>query len=126
MCQGGSTFNELNFLKYIKLNNGLVIADGRISFEWLNVQFWRTFLAMTLHFLCLLIIQSMSLRLGYFTNVPTVMKREDIIERPADDNITAYSFVKQPFYHKAMAINQYQKRRSDRKIAAKKKFFGLC
>jgi hypothetical protein len=69
--------------------------------------FWRTFAAMILHFLSLLVLQSLSLRLGYFYNRPTVMKREDIIDRPADDNITAYSFVKQPFYHKAMAINQY-------------------
>lgn len=37
MCKGGSTFNELSFLKTIKVNNGLVLVDGRISFEWQNV-----------------------------------------------------------------------------------------
>jgi hypothetical protein len=51
------------------------------------------------------------------------MKREDIIERPPEENITAYSFVKQPFYHKAMAINQYQKRKADKE---RKRFFGIC
>jgi hypothetical protein len=60
----------------------------------MNVQFWRTMVAMVLHFLSLLMIQALSLRLGFFINVPTVMKREDIIERPPDENITAYSFVK--------------------------------
>eukprot|EP00347_Sterkiella_histriomuscorum_P014128 403362060 len=125
LSKGGSTYNELSFLKSININNGLVLVDGKITFEWMNIMFWRTFAALTLHFMSLLVIQSLSLRLGYFYNKPTVMKREDIIIRPADDNITAYSFVKQPFYHKAMAINQYQKRR-DQKEKRAKKFLGLC
>jgi hypothetical protein len=54
------------------------------------------------------------------------MKREDIIERPPDEHITAYSFVKQPFYHKAMAVNQYEKRKGKNKEGGRKLFFGLC
>jgi hypothetical protein len=56
MCKGGSTFKQLSFLKSLKINNGLVLVNGHISFEWLNVQFWRTFLAMILHFASLLVI----------------------------------------------------------------------
>jgi hypothetical protein len=41
-----------------------------------------------------------------------VTKREDIIERPPDENITAYSFIRQPFFHKAMAVNSFEKRRA--------------
>ena len=31
-CQGGSTFNEISFLKDIHINNGLVLVNGKISF----------------------------------------------------------------------------------------------
>ena len=64
------------------------------------------------------------MRLGFFTNIPTVHKIEDIIERPPDENITAYSFVKQPFFHQALATNSYQKKKDQ--LAKRKKFFGLC
>ena len=68
-------------------------------------------------------IQSLSLKLGFFSNQVIALKIEDIKERPAEETITAYSFVKQQFYHKARAINAMEKRRDKRK---NKKFLGIC
>lgn len=69
--------------------------------------FWRTMGALFLHLLCILILLAMSLRLGFFKNEAIVMQIEDITERPGEDTITAYAFIKQPFFHKAYAINQH-------------------
>ena len=55
MCAGGSSFDQLRYLRdNIKINDGLVLVDGHISFAWLNVMFWRTFVAFFLHILSLL------------------------------------------------------------------------
>jgi len=57
MCAGGSSFGQLDFLKYnLQINDGLVLTDGRISYAWQTVMFWRTFLALYLHMLCLLVL----------------------------------------------------------------------
>jgi hypothetical protein len=115
MCRGGSSFNELWFLKDIKLNNGLVLVNGYISYAWLNVQFWRTFFSITLHFLSILFTHALSLKLGIFTNIETETQMENIIERPSEDSITAYSFVKQQFYYKVLAATNYEKGKDKRK-----------
>lgn len=83
--------------------------------------FWRTLLAFYLHLFCVLVLQAMSLKLGFFKNATIIMQIEDITERPGEDTITAFSFIKQPFFHKAFAINQYQKN----KVQERKKFW-LC
>ena len=112
MCQGGSSFEQLKYLRdTLKLNDGLVLNDGYISYAWQNVMFWRTFIALFMHILSMLVLQAMSLKLGWFKNETIIMQIEDISERPSEDTITAYSFIKQPFYHKAYAINQYQKKK---------------
>ncbi len=69
--------------------------------------FWRTFLGLFLHLLSILILQAMSPKLGFFTNETIIMQIEDITDRPGEDAITAYAFIKQPFFHKAYAINQH-------------------
>jgi predicted HD phosphohydrolase len=42
-----------------------VLIDGRISWELLNVQFWRTMIAIALHFTSILVLNSLSLKLGF-------------------------------------------------------------
>jgi hypothetical protein len=105
----------------LKINDGLVLNDGQISYRWQNIMFWRTFLALFLHLLSILILQAMSLKLGFFTNETIIMQIEDITDRPGEDAITAYAFIKQPFFHKAYAINQHQKQK-----VLKRKRFLLC
>ena len=57
MCTGGTSFDQLRFLKdKLHINDGLVLNNGQISFRWQNVMFWRTFLALYLHMLCLLVL----------------------------------------------------------------------
>lgn len=73
--------------------------------------FWRTFLALYLHMLSLLVLQAMSLKLGWFSNRLTVTHIEEIKDRPSEDTITAYSFIRQPFYHKAAAANMHEKQK---------------
>ncbi len=72
-------------------------------------------LALFLHTLSILFIQSLGLKLGYFKNTATSNKIEDIIERPPDENITAYSFIRQPFFHKSKAFNAYEKRKDKKR-----------
>jgi hypothetical protein len=57
----------------------------------------------------------LSLKLGIISNKNTNKVRDDVKERPADETVTAYSFIKQPFFHKAYAINDYEKRKLLRK-----------
>ena len=110
MCSGGTSFDQLRFLRDgLHINDGLVLVDGQISFRWQNVMFWRTFLALYFHTLCLLVLQGMSLRLGFFENRHTVTAIEEIKDRPSEDTITAYSFFRQPFFHKAVAANSHEK-----------------
>ena len=73
--------------------------------------FWRTFVALFLHMLGLLTLQSMSLKLGFFDNVRTYTQIEDIMDRPPDETVTAFSFIRQPFFHKAFAINAHHKKK---------------
>jgi hypothetical protein len=73
--------------------------------------FWRTFVAIFLHTLSILVLQSLGLKLGFFTNKEQSQRNDDIVERPGDDAVTAYSFIRQQFYHKAFAANAYEKRK---------------
>lgn len=118
MCAGGSSFDQLKYLRdTIKLNDGLVLVNGHISFIWLNIMFWRTFAALFLHALSLLTLQGISLKLGWLSNLAVITVREDIKDRPTEDSITAFAFIRQPFFHKAHAINEYNKK----KITSKKR-----
>jgi hypothetical protein len=74
MCSGGSSFNQLKYLRDgLKINDGLVLNDGYISYRWQNIMFWRTMLALFMHLLSILILQAMSLRLGFFKNETIAM-----------------------------------------------------
>ena len=39
-----------------------------IEFHWQNILFWRTFVALVLHYLAMLTTMSLSLKLGIVTN----------------------------------------------------------
>jgi len=67
-CLGGSSFGELEILNSIRLTNGSILVEGVISFRWQNILFWRTFLALLLHYLSLLGVLSLSLKLGIVSN----------------------------------------------------------
>ena len=42
--------------------------QGRVSWAWQNILFWRTFMALVCHYMCILLIGSLSLKLGIITN----------------------------------------------------------
>ena len=63
--------------------------------------FWRTFIAIFLHTLQILAIQSLALKLGVTENTKPPPRNEYILDRPSDEVVTAFSFIKQPFFHKA-------------------------
>ena len=63
-CAGGNSFYELKVLQAFKINNGSVLVDGRISWEWQNIMFWRTFICMVFHYCAILLTCSLSLKLG--------------------------------------------------------------
>lgn len=85
--------------------------------------FWRTFVVIVLHFLSILFTASLCLKLGVISNVETQKEMEKIFERPSDDTVTAYSFVKQNFFYKLLAANTYEKRKEKKKNQKCLKYF---
>ena len=113
-CKGGSSFDQLRWVKGMKINNGSVLVDGIITWPWQNVQFWRAFMALLSHYASILIIGSLSLKLGIVTNEIVETKIEELTDRPGEDSATMFSFVKQQFFHKTLAYVSYEKRKVDR------------
>ena len=81
-------------LEKLQINNGSVLVSGRISWEWQNVMFWRTFAVMVLHYICVLMTLSLSLRLGFLKQVTIDSHISDVLDRPTDDTATMFAFVK--------------------------------
>ena len=50
------------------VDQGSILIEGKIDFKWMNIMFWRTFVAIILHYLCILGLMSLSLKLGIITN----------------------------------------------------------
>ena len=93
-----------------------MLLHGRISYVWANILFWRAFLAMTLHYVAILMIGSMSLKLGIITNenIDTKMGGLSDRDRPDADTATMFSFVKQQFYHRTLAYTKYEKNKLEK------------
>jgi hypothetical protein len=53
----------------MKINNGSPLVNGYIGEPWIQVNFWRGFLAIVLHFLGILYAYALCLRLGMFKNI---------------------------------------------------------
>ena len=82
-------------LEWLKINNGSVLVRGELTNTWAHVLFWRAFLAMTLHYMAILMIGSLSLKLGIITNADVSTKIEELLDRPTEETATMFSFVKQ-------------------------------
>ena len=67
------------------------------------------------HYLCILCTMALSLKLGIITNQIVEMQIEEILERPAEDSATMFSFVKQQFFHKSLAYTKYEKTKGKKK-----------
>ena len=116
MCKGGSSFSELWMMRGLKLSNGSVLVNGEISWVWQNILFWRTFFCIVAHYIAILVTCSLCLKLGWFSNEIVDTKIEDILERPAEDSATMFSFVKQQFFHKTLAYTKYEKDKKEGRI----------
>ena len=64
---------------------------------------------MTLHYIAILMIGSLSLKLGIINNLHVDTKIEELLDRPTEETATMFSFVKQQFYHKSLAYTKYEK-----------------
>ena len=64
---------------------------------------------MTLHYIAILMIGSLCLKLGIITNQNIDTKIEELLDRPTEETATMFSFVKQQFYHKSLAYTKYEK-----------------
>lgn len=51
------------------MTNGSILVDGMISFRWQNILFWRTLVAIVLHYMAILTVMSLSLKLGIMSNI---------------------------------------------------------
>lgn len=98
------------------INNGSVLKNGSISWTWLNVLFWRTFFALILHYLALMITCSLSLKLGWLSRREYDSQNPDVVARPPEDTVSLFAFVRQPFYHKTLAytIKEKERRRQNK------------
>ena len=56
LCKGGSSFNQLIPLQNWKINDGIILVHGEISYGWMLANFWRAFIALTLHYVQILAI----------------------------------------------------------------------
>ena len=66
------------------------------------------------HYLAILATLSLSIKLGFVTNQIVETQIEEILDRPAEDSATMFSFVKQQFYHKTLAYTKYEKEKKGR------------
>jgi hypothetical protein len=112
-CKGGNNFNELEIMKGLKFSDGSVLIGGRISWDWMNILFWRSFLVLFFHYMCILLTGSLSLRLGWFEQRYIETKVDEDIERPSEDNATMFMFIKQVFYHKSLAYTKFEKKKRE-------------
>ena len=58
---------------------------------------------------------ALSLKLGIVTNQIVELQIEEILDRPAEDSATMFSFVKQQFFHKTLAYTKYEKTKGKQK-----------
>lgn len=70
--------------------------------------------------MALLGTMSLSLKLGIITNQTVETQIEEILERPAEDSATMFSFVKQQFFHKSLAYTKYEKSKGKKKTGRRK------
>ena len=97
MCEGGNSFDELKIIQGLGINNGSVLVNGRIPWVWQNILFWRSFLVMTLHYICILLTGSISLKLGFVTQTNVESQNPEVIDPHPNDNdtLTMFAFIKQ-------------------------------
>ena len=122
-CRGRSSFEEMTILETLKLSTGSILVEGEISFKWMSILFWRCFTVIIIHYLCILTVMSLSLKLGVMSNKMVELQIEEIVERPAEDSATMFSFVKQQFYHKSLAYTKHEKSKGKKKNQARRR---LC
>ena len=108
-CNGGNNFGELFIMKGLNLSDGSVLLDGRITPFWMQFLFWRSFLVMFLHYVCILLTGSLALKLGIFEQRYIDTQIAEEVDRPSEDNATIFAFVKQVFYHKTLAYTKFEK-----------------
>jgi hypothetical protein len=65
--------------------------------------------ALICHYLAVLTTMSLSLKLGIISNEIVETQIEEILERPAEDSATMFSFVKQQFFQKTLAYTKHEK-----------------
>ena len=82
-------------LEWLKINNGSVLVDGKLTLPWAHILFWRAFIAMTLHYVAILMVGSLCLKLGFLSNQNVDTKIEELLDRPTEETATMFSFVKQ-------------------------------
>lgn len=54
LCTGGSSFNQLMILKDMRITDGLILVNGEISYGWMQANFWRAFIVVTIHYINIL------------------------------------------------------------------------
>ena len=91
------------------VNNGSVLVNGYITWPWANVLFWRTFFAITAHYMSVFIMASIGMKRGFFVEEAVDLKMEEVLNRPPEDTTTMFSFVRQMFYHKTLAYTMHEK-----------------
>ena len=97
------------------INNGSVLVNGYITWRWANVMFWRTFFAISAHYLAVYITLSLCLKKGFLTESYDEKTFEEVYNRPSDDTTTMFSFVRQMFYHKTLAYTNHEKKIKQKK-----------
>ena len=75
------------------INDGSVLKNGTISYTWMNVLFWRTFLVLILQYLALITTVSLQLKIQAY-GVHEIEVVPDVVVRPSEDTVSMFAFVK--------------------------------
>lgn len=102
------------------INNGSVLVNGYITWPWANVLFWRTFFAVSAHYLAAFITVSIGMKKGFLFEQFADLKMEEVLHRPPEDTTTMFSFVRQMFYHKTLAYTMHEKQQKESVLRRRK------
>mmetsp|Transcript_15213 Transcript_15213/g.15089 ORF Transcript_15213/g.15089 Transcript_15213/m.15089 type:complete len:227 (+) Transcript_15213:128-808(+) len=99
-CSGKTDFENLSFLGTLGINNGLLLYDTYMSFDWAAGLYARSIIAIAMHYFAILNLMVQCVWIGFFTNIKIERKLEIIKSRPDEDVVSVFTTFKQSSFFK--------------------------
>lgn len=75
------------------INDGSVLRDGSITLPWLECLFWRSFFVLIMHYMTLIILMSLEIKIRAYGPIKNEVV-PDVVIRPPEDTATMFAFIK--------------------------------